>query len=641
MRIGFSRETTMYWLFQSNPDIFRLRDALRAEALESFAITAHKRDISKGDFAILWQSGREAGCYGLAKIVSDVQEMPIPEGERPFFQELPEETMRVQLRVEYNLWNKPIVWEMLRDNPIFEDFNAGLPGTNFIATEQQYLTLEDLSKQADLMLEPEMIYQTPVHSSFPLNLILYGPPGTGKTWQTVNYAVGIIENRSPEELALEKRQTLRARFEHYLAQGQIIFVTFHASFSYEDFVEGIKPLTTASGELSYQIEDGIFKVLCKQARQCVLEVLLREQPQEQRKMQFNQLYRAFLEFLKSERFRHFEMHDGQEVYLHQIQKNGNLSLRPAIAFHTYTIEKSILRKLFQQFPLVEDLPEAHQYIDRSIRGSESELYWVTFATLKQFEELYLQQKNTTATNEDTLYETIEDMPLLPAHILNKCKRYVLIIDEINRGNTASIFGELITLLEPDKREGNREALAVMLPYSKTFFSLPPNLYILGTMNTAGRSLEALDLALRRRFAFQEVPPDPNLINQLADKPVIRGIELAKLLETINRRIEWLLDREYRIGHSWLLQVDNLEDLRAVFAQRIIPMLQEYFFDDYAKIGLVLGRDFVREKYAKPHFADFDAPHVDLFSDKRLYELVPLNELDEGAFINIYKNDASS
>lgn len=629
----------MYWLFQSNPDVFRLRDALRAEALETFTITAHKHDIHKEDKIILWQSGKEAGCYGLATVTSEVGELPIGEKEKPFFKELPEEPMRVSLKIEYNLWNKPLTWEMLRDIPVFEDFNAGLPGTNFIANEQQYKVLEEIAKQLDLLAEPQVPYGIPPAPEFPLNMILYGPPGTGKTYQTINYALAIIENRSMEELAMENRQQLRQRFETYVAQGQVAFVTFHQSFSYEDFVEGIKPQVLDNGTVNYVVAHGIFKMMAYTARNCVVEALMHEQPQEQQKMKFNQLYKAFLEFLESDQFEYFQTPSEQNLYLQQIYKNGDLALRPAIAFNTYTVEKNVLRKFYQQFPKVEDLPAAEQYIDKNIRGSESDYYWTVFATLKNFENYYLQQQKQqaeTQTTPEVVYELVDDLPLLPNQVLAKCKRYVIIIDEINRGNAAGIFGELITLLEPDKREGRHEALMTILPYSRTFFAIPPNLYVLGTMNTADRSVDALDVALRRRFAFREVPPAPEVIANVANKPVIQGIDLTKLLDTINRRIERLLDREHRIGHAYFLEVDSLDELKQIFAERIIPLLQEYFFNDYAKIGLVLGKDFICEQPADIDFADFDHPYVGEFTERKLYTLANVADLEEEAFIRIYE-----
>lgn len=181
----------------------------------------------------------------------------------------------------------------------------------------------------------------------------------------------------------------------------------------------------------------------------------------------------------------------------------------------------------------------------------------------------------------------------------------LIIDEINRGNIAQIFGELITLIEEDKRLGRAEMIKLDLPYSKSKFCVPPNLFILGTMNTADRSVEALDTALRRRFSFEEKIPNPKRLKQS-----IGGILLSELLERINSRIELLLDKDHKIGHSYFINVKDERELKNVFKNKILPLLQEYFYGDFGKIGLVLGNGFVNDsvKSSKVSFASFKYPN---------------------------------
>ncbi len=627
-----------YWLFQANPQVFRLRDALRAEALETFAVTSHKQDIVEGDKVILWQSGREAGCYGLATVGSEVGEWGISEIERSFFKTDIEENVRVKLTVDYNIWSKPITRDLLMGNPAFKELYAGLPGTNFTATEKQYQALIKLIRQMDIVAEPIVPYQTaePELPKLPQNLILYGPPGTGKTYQTVNYAIAIIENRSLEELALEDRQELRRRFDDYITKGQIVFVTFHQSFSYEDFVEGLKPVALPTGNVTYAIEPGIFRVLCGSARQCLFETLVKEQPQAQRQLKFNEVYKKFIEYVKSDDFKYFETSNDQHILVGQVKKNGDLAIRPGLSFSTTTIEKSKLRKLYERFPTPETIEAADNYIEKTMHGNEQELYLTIFATLMGFEQVYRQEvQQAEITSETGVPLELAELPKITDEILAKCKRYVLIVDEINRGNVSSIFGELLTLLEPDKREGRSEALTVVLPYSKTFFAVPPNLYFIGTMNTADRSVNSLDIALRRRFAFREVAPEPQTIATAANKSVVQGVNLVKLLEIINQRIELLLDRDYCIGHAYFLNLDTLDDLKQVFIENIIPLLQEYFFNDYAKIGLVLGNDFIRERPTDLTFANFDHPYAGEFAEKRVYELCNIEDLTEEAFVKIY------
>jgi 5-methylcytosine-specific restriction protein B len=164
--------------------------------------------------------------------------------------------------------------------------------------------------------------------------------------------------------------------------------------------------------------------------------------------------------------------------------------------------------------------------------------------------------------------------------------FAMLIDEINRGNVAGIFGELISLIEEDKREGALNELKALLPYSRKLFSVPRNLYVIGTMNSADRSVEALDTALRRRFAFVEMVPEPERLGP------VDGIDVSRLLSTINLRLEALRDRDHRIGHAYFMGAGNLEELRTVFKNKVIPLLQEYFYGDWSKIALILGTNFV-------------------------------------------------
>ena len=276
-----------------------------------------------------------------------------------------------------------------------------------------------------------------------VNTILYGPPGTGKTYNSIKYAVDTIDRKFNRDSAKTYTDYIN-KFNELKAVGQIAFTTFHQSYGYEEFIEGIKPVLgdiSEKNELSYKISDGIFKEFCKRAAS------------------------------------------------------------------------------------------------------------------------------------------------------DKNNKYVFVIDEINRGNISKIFGELITLIEDSKRAGEDEAMSVTLPYSQEEFSVPKNVYILGTMNTADRSISLMDTALRRRFEFIEMMPKEELLTDI----VIDNVNVKEMLETMNQRIEVLYDREHTLGHAFFIPLKNkekatLDQLASIFKNKIIPLLQEYFYEDYEKIMLVLGID---------------------------------------------------
>ena len=213
------------------------------------------------------------------------------------------------------------------------------------------------------------------------------------------------------------------------------------------------------------------------------------------------------------------------------------------------------------------------------------------------------------------------------------KPYILIIDEINRGNISKILGELITLLEPSKRIGSKEELSVTLPYGKENLGVPKNLYIIGTMNTADRSIALLDTALRRRFEFIEMMPDFTLLNKDCE-----GMDLQELLQKMNARIEFLLDREHTIGHSFFMEIQSINELKGVFTKKIIPLLQEYFYEDYAKIDAVLNGNGMIEIQKNSNFSElFDNKFSNLDTEKVIYKITNSSDWNIKHFQKIYDN----
>jgi len=368
-------------------------------------------------------------------------------------------------------------------------------------------------------------------------VILYGPPGTGKTWLARKYVVKETNEDKPGD-----------RWE---------FITFHQSYSYEEFIEGFRPKTDDNGSIRYEVEDGIFKKIALRA-----------------------LVKGLLEL------------ENASIDRDELQKlHGLLLKKEPLSFTEYEEYLRLKRYLGE---LVAGLP------DENLRELTPKFY--------------------------------------------------IIIDEINRGNISKIFGELITLLEKDKRLGGENQLIVRLPYSGEPFAVPPNLYIIGTMNTADRSIALLDVALRRRFAFIEVEPRPEFLKKENLKEIIKeklrteeekqrsnkklnelfskldsDDFLENLLKTINVRITAVKDRDHRIGHSYFLNVETVDDLKRVWYYEVLPLLIEYFYNDWETIKWVLNGEFIKE-ISKTR------------DGEPVYDITPIEEIENDEnFIKALKN----
>ena len=336
---------------------------------------------------------------------------------------------------------------------------------SLLAARQQSATSPKVEQQVD-------------NSPTVLNVVLYGPPGTGKTYKTAQRCVEICDQSNDNH-------DVRDRYRDLVADERVEFVTFHQSYGYEEFVEGLRPAVAEEGGAGFRLEPvpGILKRVADRAR-----------------------------------------------------------------------------------------------------GDE--------------------------------------------------EPYVLVIDEINRANISKVMGELITLLEEDKREGAENEIAVTLPHSGERFTLPSNLHILGTMNTADRSIALIDTALRRRFEFEEMAPRPDLLD------VVEGIDLPKVLTTLNERLEYFIDRDHLIGHAWLMKMKakNKDDVDRVMRRKLIPLIAEYFYDDWRKVRAVLGNtdDFVsRERLTRPPGLD------DHDADERFRWTVKEPPYTESAYERLIRGQASS
>jgi 5-methylcytosine-specific restriction protein B len=434
-------------------------------------------------------------------------------------------------------------------------------------------------------------------SSIPLNQILYGPPGTGKTYNTINKAIEIV---NPDFDLTQDRNIVKLEFDRLCKEKRIHFTTFHQSLSYEDFIEGIKPCIEEEDdntELKYEIQNGIFKRISDEAS---FELLSNSESVSNPLLNFSAKFDAFL----TEVARKLEENEevgistktGNKLVILSISDRGNFNIKHVDGERIYTVSKQRLMRLKEGINDLYTVENMNRDFRAVIGGSNSSVYWSIWNAVENTnvddEEVVSERKWSESDKSDFVEsskpEDYKDKNGSP---------YVIIIDEINRGNVSQIFGELITLIEDEKRLGNDEGLKIQLPYSKKNYGVPNNLFILGTMNTADRSVEALDTALRRRFSFVEMLPKPETIEKGKSGGKVGDINLVQLLKTINERIEILVDRDHTIGHAFFMGVDSPESLQAVIADKIIPLLQEYFYGDYQKMEMVLGELFFEKKEA--------------------------------------------
>ncbi|HED1006611.1 TPA: AAA family ATPase [Campylobacter jejuni] len=406
-----------------------------------------------------------------------------------------------------------------------------------------------------------------------LNQILYGPPGTGKTYHTIDKALEIISKVEKIELPDENNRVDRKKlFNEYVKNGQIVFTTFHQSYGYEEFVEGIKPRIDSkenSKEIEYEIKDGIFKELCEKALDNYENSILNAD-ELNKKIELKEKVENFLNWLL-ETNEPIGKTKGGNFFVVEIDNKTIVIYSEGVERFDgiFNLNLSIFMELLKCKDEFNNATEMFKKVfNRDYADRTHTYYFNLVKKFKAYEEKQLTAKIENNKNND-----------------NSLKPYIIIIDEINRGNLSKIFGELITLIEPSKRIGEKEELKVTLPYSGEKFGVPKNVYIIGTMNTADRSITSLDTALRRRFEFIEMMPDVSKLSIDCE-----GINLQELLKAINTRIEYLLDREKTIGHAFFISVENLESLKKVFKNRIIPLLQEYFYNDYALINEVLNHN---------------------------------------------------
>jgi len=725
-----------YWLFQGNQKYYDVISALRDEALKTWSVNQHKKEIKPGDRVIIWVTGENSGCYGLATVVSEVQ---------PFEEDAKEASYRIKptengasdgvtIRIDGNLWNAPVLKAELDNLPGFSDFPAGRQGTNLKVTEAHFKGIQGLILGRRQMRY--WVYAPGPNAKFwdecwEQGIMVYGADELNdlQTYESKD----VIEKVLKKALKQKNRPTNDARAawefsrvvkpgdviiakkgrKHYIgygivtgpyvydasrvtyrnvrtvkwtkkgewdeAGGPIVLKTLTDITKYPEYVEKLKKLIG----INVQVPTGTKQIPA-------LNTILYGPPGTGKTYALrNEYMTQFTESQMVTREQYAQEIAGELTWLQviiivlydlgpakvstifehpllqakirrQANQNPKNTIWSWLQIHTkmdcpnvknaqrdeplifskdeqsvWTVDREMVEEQLPELIVRLKMFREFKPVTKEIKRYE----YVTFHQSYCYEDFVegIKPVMSEEVNENLTYEV---KPGIFKNMVNRASddpdhNYALLIDEINRGNVASIFGELIALIEDDKRKGAPNELRAYLPYSRQEFVVPRNLYIIGAMNTADRSVEALDTALRRRFTFVAIPPQPELIQQ----PGNLEVDLRRLLIKINARIEKLLDKDHCIGHSHFMGIEKkdnpLDELRKIFATRILPLLEEYFYGDPAKIGMVLGERFVTRKDETIEWAVGDWG-VDEFEERRVYALQDPMTLNDEDFRAVYE-----
>ena len=505
-----------YWIFQGNPNAFDFETAIRNNLLEEWTVSAHKDKIKTGDKVILWISGKNSGCYSLAEVTSEPQIISNSKDSHLWKTE-DKNPLKAGIKITHNLIDSPLLWSKIRGIKGLENLKVGNQGTNFTATKKEYKTIYDLINNST-----ESKHKADMQAK---NIILYGPPGTGKTYNSIDKAVEIA---STERFNLNNHTANKNVFDELRKAGQIEFVTFHQNYSYEDFVVGISPDVT-SGTLRFDKREGIFKQLAERAKQNWLAATNKKEVS----IDFNFVFNTFFSKLIEEEVKEVEIPMKSKGYKFKVTSldidEGRIKFTKQSGGTGHDLLVKNLKAIYEGG------------LDYGIEGL-GVYYNPLVEHLKEFANT-LEPQNSAD---------------------EQLKNFVLIIDEINRANISKVFGELITLLEDDKRLGGENELKITLPNGEKEFGVPPNLYIIGTMNTADKSIALIDIALRRRFEFIGYYPEYEELNE----------EESTLLRKVNEAVfKEKKSADYLIGHAYFMKGQTIQ---TVLQNKVVPLLMEYF-----------------------------------------------------------------
>ena len=699
-----TENTTNYWIFQGNPKIYNVKEALISNSIKTWTVSSHKDKIKKGDKFILWQTGVDAGCYALGEVASEVRMMKEEDEEMKYYFSPTSqiENSRVRIIINHNLTENPILWNTIKDDEVFVNFKGSNQGTNFSATEEEYksiLKMATIKKDFKSFLNQFDKNDITTYFNFLKEVIfrfnlekgdqrlqfnyrnkgLYFTIGQRYAWILSKNKKGKFGVLSVDKLK-EDSGAFDGKITHYFNHFDDFVVNDTERISIFKGFEIELNRTKKSGYRKHNDEDfekAVFDFAIETSKNKTnvmsmknsfsLNQILYGPPGTGKTYRLQKEY--FDKFTIKEtalsRDQYLESLIGElswwqtisiavldlgsakvnEIHEHEFIRikeklSSSKTIRPTIwgqlQSHTvldcpnvnvaarmeplffykntetkWTVDNELLEQYYPEaFEILEKSKNFVPDTNKSIKNYE----FITFHQSFSYEDFIEGIKPKLDDSDKDVSFEIKDgvfKKLCLKAEADSANDYAIFIDEINRGNVSAIFGELITLIENDKRIGGENEIKVRLPYSKSEFGVPSNLFIIGTMNTADRSVEALDTALRRRFSFTEIMPDSTLLNKIE----FNGFTLAEVLEAINERIEVLLDRDHTIGHSYFLKLQSgdVKGLKSVFANNIIPLLQEYFYHDYEKIALILGEGFIKIKENKTvkfaNFKNIDSPEI--------------------------------